>query len=45
VDDRARAYGRVEDRDLLVALEAEEWVGRTVLLEEAPEGVNLVRSD
>jgi acetyl-CoA C-acetyltransferase len=44
VGDRARAYGRVEDPDLLAALEAEEWVGRTVLLEEAPEGVNLVRA-
>jgi acetyl-CoA C-acetyltransferase len=44
VHDGARAYGRVEDPDLLAALEAEEWVGRTVLLEEAPEGVNLVRA-
>jgi acetyl-CoA C-acetyltransferase len=43
VVDGARAYGRVEDADLLVAMEAEEWVGRTVHLEEAPNGVNLVR--
>jgi len=28
----ARAYARVEDPDALVALEAEEWVGRTVTL-------------
>jgi acetyl-CoA C-acetyltransferase len=37
-----RAYGRVEDADLLAALEAEEWVGRAVTLREAPDGVNLV---
>ncbi len=36
-----RAYARVEDGDLLVALEAEEWVGREVDLAGAPEGVNL----
>jgi hypothetical protein len=28
-----RAYARVEDPDLLAALEAEEWVGREVVLE------------
>ena len=27
-----RAYARVEDPDDLAALEAEEWVGRTVTL-------------
>lgn len=37
-----RAYGRVEDPALLAALEAEEWVGRSVTLTEAPAGVNLV---
>jgi acetyl-CoA C-acetyltransferase len=42
VADGARAYGRVEDPDLLAALEAEEWVGRPVRLEETPTGVNLV---
>jgi acetyl-CoA C-acetyltransferase len=36
-----RAYGRVEDPGLLAALEAEEWVGRSVTLTEAPDGVNL----
>jgi acetyl-CoA C-acetyltransferase len=42
---RARAYGRVEDPDLLAALETEEWVGRTVQLRptDRPNGtVNLV---
>jgi acetyl-CoA C-acetyltransferase len=28
-----RAYARVEDPDLLAALEAEEWVGRQVVLD------------
>jgi acetyl-CoA C-acetyltransferase len=37
-----RAYGRVEEPDLLQALEAEEWVGRTVHLAEGERGVNLV---
>jgi acetyl-CoA C-acetyltransferase len=37
-----RAYGRVEDAGLLAALEAEEWVGRSVTLTEAADGVNLV---
>jgi hypothetical protein len=36
-----RAYGRVEDPALLAALEAEEWVGRSVTLREGPGGVNL----
>ncbi len=31
-----RAYGRVEDPDLLAALESEEWVGRTVI--STPDG-------
>ena len=44
VADGARAYGRVEDPDLLVALEGDEWVGRPITLEEAPGGVNLVRA-
>ena len=35
VADGARAYGRVEDPDLLPAMEAEEWVGRTVDLDAA----------
>ena len=34
-----RAYARVEDPDDLAALEAEEWVGRTVTL-AADEAVN-----
>jgi acetyl-CoA C-acetyltransferase len=44
-DGSGRAYGRVEDPDVLPALEAEEWVGRTVQLSpvERPNGVvNLV---
>jgi acetyl-CoA C-acetyltransferase len=36
-----RAYARVEDPELLVALEREEWVGREVELAAAPKGVNL----
>ncbi len=40
--DGRRAYGRVEQPDLLAALEAEEWVGRTVRLSEGDRGVNLV---
>jgi acetyl-CoA C-acetyltransferase len=38
----ARAYGRVEDPDLLHALEADEWVGRKVALTTRDDGVNLV---
>ena len=41
--DGTRCYGRVEDADLLVALEADEWVGRGVDLAEGPGGTNLVR--
>jgi hypothetical protein len=40
--DGSRAYGRVEQPDLMEALEAEEWVGRTVQLSEGERGVNLV---
>ncbi len=36
-----RAYARVEDPELLVALEQEEWVGRAVDLAATPDGVNL----
>jgi len=36
-----RAYGRVEDPGLLAALEAEEWVGRTIALREGPGLLNL----
>jgi acetyl-CoA C-acetyltransferase len=42
VAEGVRAYGRVEDPGLLATLEADEWVGRTVTLTEAAEGVNLV---
>jgi acetyl-CoA C-acetyltransferase len=37
-----RAYGRVEEPDLLQALESEEWVGRDVRLSPGERGVNLV---
>jgi acetyl-CoA C-acetyltransferase len=40
-----RAYGRVEDADLMVDMEQSEWVGRTVHLTERADGVNLVRAD
>jgi acetyl-CoA C-acetyltransferase len=43
VDDGRRAYGRVEDVDLLAAMEAEEWVGRTVHLVAGDDGVNQVK--
>lgn len=39
-----RTYGRVEDPDLLTALEAEEWVGREIVLDDGPDGVNLVHA-
>ncbi len=39
-----RTYGRVEDADLLASLEAEEWVGREVGVEDGPDGVNLVHA-
>jgi hypothetical protein len=38
-----RAYGRIEDADLLRSMEAEEWVGRKVQLTAQESGVNLVR--
>jgi acetyl-CoA C-acetyltransferase len=44
-DGSGRAYGRVEDPELLTALEEDEWVGRSVVLTptERPNGpVNLV---
>jgi acetyl-CoA C-acetyltransferase len=44
VGDGVRAYGRVEDADLLEAMEADEWVGRRVTLESQESGVNLVRA-
>ena len=40
-DDGARCYAAVRDPDLLAALEAEEWVGRTVVLSDGGSGVNL----
>jgi acetyl-CoA C-acetyltransferase len=39
--DGSRAYGRATDADLLAALEADEWVGRTVHLESEGD-VNVV---
>ena len=39
----ARAYGRVEDPDLLREMETAEWVGTTVTLEAQDIGPNLVR--
>jgi acetyl-CoA C-acetyltransferase len=44
VGDGTRAYGRVEDIDLLHALETDEWVGRQVELDARDDGVNLVRA-
>jgi acetyl-CoA C-acetyltransferase len=44
VPDGARAYGRVEDPDLLRAMEAEEWVGSSVTLTTREDGINLVRA-
>ena len=44
VPDGGRAYGRVEDDELLAALEAQEWVGRTIDLVGQDTGVNLVRA-
>jgi acetyl-CoA C-acetyltransferase len=42
--DGARCYAKVTDVDLLGALEAEEWVGRTVDLVDGGENVNLARA-
>lgn len=43
VADGVRAYGRVEDPDLLATMEQAEWVGEVVTLTEADGGVNRVR--
>ncbi|HZQ84084.1 MAG TPA: acetyl-CoA acetyltransferase [Acidimicrobiales bacterium] len=40
--DGGRCYGRVEDAGLLAAMEAEEWVGRSVELKTTDGNVNLV---
>ncbi len=37
----ARCYAKALDLDLLAALEAEEWVGRSVVLTDGGSGVNL----
>lgn len=42
--DGRRAYGRVEDPDLLIAMESTEWVGASVDLTTTEAGVNLVRT-
>jgi acetyl-CoA C-acetyltransferase len=42
VAEGARAYGRVEDPDLLRAMETEEWVGGEVRLDAQDGGLNLV---
>ncbi len=39
-----RAYGRVEDAGTLIAMEADEWVGRSIQLEAHDDGVNLVHA-
>jgi acetyl-CoA C-acetyltransferase len=39
----ARCYGVVRDAELLVAMEGDEWVGRTVELVDGGEGANLVQ--
>jgi acetyl-CoA C-acetyltransferase len=42
--DGGRAYGRVEDPELLADLEAREWVGESVsFVPGEAEGVNLVK--
>ena len=38
--DGSRCYARSEDADLMRELEADEWVGREVTLEDAGNGVN-----
>ncbi|MGZ4784033.1 MAG: acetyl-CoA synthetase [Acidimicrobiales bacterium] len=40
--DGARCYAKAVDAELLAALEADEWVGRPVLLTDGGDGVNLV---
>ncbi len=44
-DDRARCYAKVLDPDLLAAMEAEEWVGRRVLLSDGGNAVNLMTGE
>ncbi len=44
LDDGTRAYGRVEDDELLTEMESTEWVGATVELSTTDAGVNLVRA-
>lgn len=39
--DGTRAYGRVDDADLLAAMESTEWVGQAVALRSTDAGVNL----
>jgi acetyl-CoA C-acetyltransferase len=39
-----RCYARVDDADLMNAMEAEEWVGRPVELVDGGNRVNLIRS-
>ena len=41
--DGARCYAKAVDADVLTALEAEEWVGRSVELVDGGDGVNVVR--
>ena len=38
----ARCYAVARDPDFLHDLEAEEWVGRQVVLDDGGEGVNLL---
>jgi acetyl-CoA C-acetyltransferase len=40
--DGSRGYGRVDDVPMMQAMEAEEWVGRTVTLRADDQGVNRV---
>jgi acetyl-CoA C-acetyltransferase len=42
--DGTRAYGRVEDPDVLGSMEAEEWVGRAVRFDAQANGVNDVQA-
>jgi acetyl-CoA C-acetyltransferase len=44
LDDGTRCYARVDDPALLVAMEASEWVGRTVDLVTGEGDVNLVKA-
>ncbi len=40
-----RTYGRVDDPALCAALEADEWIGRSIVITPADGGVNLVHAD